>query len=299
MTGWLRSEQRMVSKLYFDPDQLRQGSYFNLDSEIRTEEGHSYELEDWIGRGGNAAVFQCRHRVTGEEHAIKFLMNTRMTSTKRFLREIKLLKSMHGSDHIARYYGSGRVRAVRKKGTRNIHLPFIVMELADRNLQDVMHEEGPLSYERYAGQFRGLAEALAILHRLAVHRDIKPENILVAGERWLLSDYGLCTFVSRQEDDLTSEGQNIGPKFWLSPEAHNRRLGGRDQINAASDVFQLAAIFWYAATGRHPSGIVTENDWTGHEKLFDVLHKSLFHDYTRRPQNGTEFSMDLTEALNR
>ena len=174
------------------------------------------------------------------------------------------------------------------------------MELAERNLQDVLRDEAaPLSYEQYAGQFRGLAGALATLHSFAVHRDIKPENILVAGERWLLSDYGLCTFVNPKEEDLTPVGEvrNIGPKFWLSPEAHNRRLGCGDQINAASDVFQLAAIFWYVATGRHPSGIVTENDWTGPEKLFDVLHKSLFHDCSKRPQNGGEFFTVLADAL--
>ena len=157
---------------------------------------------------------------------------------------------------------------------------------------------GPISYEQYAGQFRGLAGALADIHKLAVHRDIKPENILIVGERWLLSDYGLCTFVNRQEEDLTLEGQNVGPKFWLSPEAHNRRLGCGDRINAASDVFQLAAIFWYVATGRHPSGIVTENDWPGPKKLFDVLCKSLFHDCKNRPQNGGEFFSVLSDALN-
>ena len=140
------------------------------------------------------------------------------------------------------------------------------MELADCNLQDVIREEGALNYERYAGQFRGLAGALASLHEHAVHRDIKPENILIVGERWLLSDYGLCTFVNPDEEDLTPEGQNVGPKFWLSPEAHNRRLGCEDEINAASDVFQLAAIFWYVATGRRPSGILTEDDWTGAEE---------------------------------
>ena len=147
------------------------------------------------------------------------------------------------------------------------------------------------------GQFRGLAGALASLHDHAVHRDIKPENILVVGERWLLSDYGLCTFVDVEEEDLTAEEQKVGPTFWLSPEAHNRRLGHGDEINETSDVFQLAAIFWYVATGRYPSGILTKSDWTGPEKLFRLLHRSLFHDRAKRPQNGHEFFTGLEEAL--
>ena len=285
-----------AGQLYFDSDNLRRGNFFNLKSEIRAEEGHSYELEDWIGRGGNAAVFRGRQRATGEECAIKFLMNTSRRSAKRFLREVQLLKVMHG-DHITTYHGTGRVTVRRNRSSRDNQLPFIAMELADCNLQDVIRQEGALTYERYAGQFRGLAGALASLHERVVHRDIKPENILIVGERWLLSDYGLCTFVNPDEEDLTPEGQNVGPKFWLSPEAHNRRLGCGDEINAASDVFQLAAIFWYVATGRHPSGILTKDDWTGPEKLFRLLHRSLFHDYARRPQNGREFFTNLVEAL--
>ena len=215
-----------TKQLYFDSAQLEQGNFFNLYSEIQTEEGHFYELEDWIDRGGNATVYQCRHRVTGEEYAIKFLINIRFNNTKRFFREVKLLQSITG-DHITKYYGTGRVTVRHNKYDESRKLPFVVMELAERNLQDVLRDQAnPLSYEQYAGQFRGLARALSTLHDLAVHRDIKPENILVAGERWLLSDYGLCTFVNPDEEDLTPamEGQNIGPKFWLSPEAHNRRL---------------------------------------------------------------------------
>ena len=293
----------MTSQLYFDAQELQKGNFFNLNDQIRTEEGNLYELEDWIGRGGNASVYKGRHRITGEECAVKFLMNTwvrhRIRNTKRFLREIKLLKSIKG-DHITQYYGSGRVSVRHNKKSQDSVLPFVVMELADHNLQEMMKKKtNPISYEQYAGQFRGLAAALASLHRnvQAVHRDIKPENILIVGERWLLSDYGLCTFVNLDEEDLTPKEGNLGPKFWLSPEAHNRRVGGGDVICKASDVFQMAAIFWYVVTGRHPCGIVTREDWTGPEKLFDCLYHSLYHDVSKRPQNGHEFLKKLENAL--
>ena len=213
-----------------------------------TEREEYYELEEWIGRGGNAAVFKGRRRSTGDEYALKFLLNISDRNRTRFGREIQLLRII-SDDHITRYFGTGQVMAQHKRGGASRVLPFVVMELADCNLQDVMRRDGVIRYERYAGQFRGLARALAALHCQAIHRDIKPENILVSGDRWLLSDYGLCTFVDPDERELTREGQNIGPKYWLSPEAHNLRLGCGDEISAASDVYQLAAIFWYVATG--------------------------------------------------
>ena len=289
----------MTNQLYFDSQELRKGNFFILNGDIRTEEGSLYELEDWIGRGGNSSVFKARHRITGDECAIKFLMNMSWRNAKRFLREVRLLKWMRG-DHVTRYHGTGHVKVRHCRTKRNSTLPFFVMELADCNLQEMMRsDQGPMSYEQYAGQFRGLAGALASLHDKAeaVHRDIKPENILVVGERWLLSDYGLCTLVNPEEEDLTPEAGNVGPKFWLSPEAHNRRLGCGDEICAASDVFQLAGIFWYVVTGRHPCGIVTREDWTGPEKLFHCLHRSLYHDLSKRPQNGGAFFTELEDAL--
>ena len=288
----------MAYRIFFDLEEFKKGIFFEISSyDLITDEGDSYELEGWIGRGGNATVFRCRKRVTGEERAIKFLMRRGIRSTKRFLREVQLLQLVEEA-HVAKYHGNGRVVGKYSKTSRTRKIPFVIMELADCNLQDLMDSESePLSYEQYAAQFRGLAKALASLHAHAIHRDIKPENILVVGDRWLLSDYGLCTFVNRTEEDLTQDGRTVGPRLWLSPEAHNRRLGCEDEINAASDVFQLATIFWYVATGRHPSGIVTANDWTGPQKLFGVLHQSLFHDYTQRPQNGSEFFKILADAL--
>lgn len=290
---------RLTNQIYFDDTQLRRGNFFKLpDAGLQAEEGDWYEVGEWIGRGGNAAVYKCQNKISGIEHAIKFFMlHDSYRNKERFLREIELLKIVE-DEHITTYHGSGCVEVTHKKGNKTDTIPFVIMELADRNLQELMREKsGPLDYEYYAGQFRGLAGALASLHEHAIHRDIKPENILICGDRWLLSDYGLCSFVSPGGEDLTPEGGNIGPKYWLSPEAHNHRLGCSDDINKSSDVFQLASIFWYVAIGRHPCGILTESDWQGPTKLFGLLYRSLFHDRSKRPQNGAEFFNELEVAL--
>lgn len=65
-------------------------------------------------------------------------------------------------------------------------------------------------------------------------------------------------------------------KYWMSPESMNSAIGNDDAITKASDVFQLAALFWFAATKRHPTGIVKANDWCGPLEIFKVL-VSRFH----------------------
>lgn len=283
-----------MSQIFFSPEDFRRGKYHTVQTPIVAVDGRSYELNEWIGRGGNAAVFRCRERSTGDEYAIKFLLNKGRRVSERFARETKLLEQLR-HDHIVRYKTSGRV-AIREDKRRII--PFLVMEVAECNLSDEMiNSNNSIPLERFLGQFRGLAHGLADLHKHAVHRDIKPENILVAGERWLLSDYGLCQFPRTRDPDLTPGSQAPGPKFWMSPEAQNRRLGTEDAICKASDVYQLAAVFWYVATGRYPSGILTRDDWRGPTRLFEPLYGALQHDLRRRPADGAAFAATIDEAL--
>lgn len=283
----------MPSPIFFDPEELRRGRFFEIEGTLVTEDGRSYGLGDWIARGGNGSVFRCTERSTGTEFAVKFLMQPHGRVLKRFYREVRLLKELK-HEHIVRYRGTGRTKSTGSK--KGLRCPFLIMEIADSSLSDIT-ANSRIPPEIYVGQFRGLARALEDLHSRAVHRDIKPENILISGDRWLLSDYGLCRFSDRPDLDLTPNDQAIGPRYWLSPEAHNRRLGHGDEICQASDVFQLASVFWYVATGRHPSGILTADDWTGPARLFEPIQKALQHCKSNRPANGAAFSAALEAAI--
>ncbi|MGV3553957.1 MAG: serine/threonine-protein kinase [Croceibacterium sp.] len=281
-----------MAQIFFDDEQLRKGDYVNV-SEILSGSSAQYELGEWIARGGNAAVYACRDRATGAEYAVKFLMNSGWRVARRFIREARLMKAL-AHEHVISLVDDGQAPIQGKSG----RLPFIIMERADGNLHQAMCEEGHrYAPEVYIAQFRGLAQALAEMHRHAVHRDIKPENILIFGDRWTLADYGLCRFVDGRDGDISGDRFVQGPRFWLSPESQNRRLGNADEIAPASDVYQLAAVFWFIVTGRHPSGILTRDDWTGPEWLFDPVFVSLQHDMRRRPQNGNELVASFEEAL--
>ena len=288
-----------MTQLQVNKGQLRRGRVSDVRGEVATCTGRRYQIEDQVGKGGNAGVYRCVDTITGELCAIKFPAYLSTKAEKRFEREIRLLRSLD-SPHILPYVDSGRA-LIEKHENRDPHwIKFVITELAVENLQQAIVERGAPDYVRYAGQFRGLSAGLAAFHdhpERPIHRDIKPENILVTEDRWLLADYGLCSVIAGGGPEISVAGERIGPKFWLSPEAYVQRLCGVNTICAASDVFQLAAVFWYAVTGRHPTGVVTRDDWSGPDRLFGPIYRALQHDLERRPRNGSEFYEEIAAAL--
>ena len=84
-------------------------------------------------------------------------------------------------------------------------------------------------------------------------------------------------------------------RYLMTPKNH--RIGNEDEITKASDVFQLAAAFCFAATKRHQTGIVKSSDWPGPPKVFEVLESALSHDPQSRPQDGNDFHERIKSAL--
>lgn len=281
---------------------IRPTEVFKIADKIKAASGKEYEIGDRVASGGNAVVHKCVESTTGEEYAIKIQLSLSARQSRRFLREVELLKQIR-HEQLVSYIDHGDVTAnfLQKRmgsgGTvrRNERLMFLIMPLADSNLIELLRRGGPPLYEDYIGQFKGLASALSALHDKALHRDIKPENILVRGETWMISDFGLCRF-HESDEEITKDHEGVGPRYWMSPEAINKAIGNDDDISKASDVFQLCSIFWFVVTGRHPSGCVRREDWTGPSNIFNVLFDALAHDDTRRPLDGKKLGELLHEA---
>ena len=269
---------------------------FRVEDKVRAVSGKEYEIEGRIACGGNGVVYQCVETISGDEFAIKFQLTLSSKQKRRFEREIDLLKQVR-HEQIISYVDHGKVGACSKHKSSNVtsYLPFVVMPLAESNLKEVLKSSRPLLYEDYLGQFKGLARALSELHKRAIHRDIKPENILIKGETWMLSDFGLCRFNSDRAD-LTHDDEAIGPRYWMSPEAINKAIGNADLISKSSDVFQLCSIFWFVVTGRHPCGSLCKQDWTGPDNLFNLLYSALSHDERKRPEDGEKLAQLLDDA---
>lgn len=255
------------------------------EDEVTARSGRSYEILERIGSGGNGAVYECIN-TSGNEYAVKFLLHSSRKNIRRFEQEIALLKRLK-HPHIIGYIDDGIVEMTDKYGNPfSIH--FVVMEKADSNLVNYIKAHSTVGYETYAAQFRGLCEALSEIHQYAIHRDIKPENILIKGETWVISDFGLCEFIDPDEhQDITRTNEKIGPAFWMSPEAVNDYYFGTEEIGAYSDVFQLCAVFAFVLMRRHPGGnMLTGEGLNTTPPIKKLILASLSNHINDRPKNG-------------
>ncbi|MFA1538475.1 serine/threonine-protein kinase [Actinomadura monticuli] len=127
--------------------------------------------------------------------------------------------------------------------------PWLVTEyIAGPSLHEAVGEHGAFSAEAVAGLGAGLAEGLLAIHeRGVVHRDLKPGNVLLAQDGPRIIDFGIARALDATSQ--TTRTSVVGTPGFMSPE----QLRGRE-VGPASDVFCLAAVLAFAATGRRPFG---------------------------------------------
>ncbi|MES4908727.1 MULTISPECIES: PQQ-binding-like beta-propeller repeat protein [unclassified Streptomyces] len=115
-------------------------------------------------------------------------------------------------------------------------------------LDDTVALCGPLPERSVRALGAALCAALGQLHRSdVVHRDLKPSNILITAFGPKVIDFGIARAIGDQR--LTSVGVTAGTPAFMSPE---QAMGG--EHTSAGDVFALAGVLIFAATGHGPFG---------------------------------------------
>ncbi|MFJ9352436.1 protein kinase [Streptomyces sp. NPDC101237] len=138
--------------------------------------------------------------------------------------------------------------------------------VAAPTLADWVVRHGPLPEAAVRALGAELAEGLQAVHRAGLaHRDVKPSNVLLAGRRPLLIDFG----IARAADDTrhTRTGGVIGSPGYMAPE---QITGGA--AAEPGDVFALAAVLVYAATGQGPF-LFRGEEPSAAQLLYRIVHE--------------------------
>jgi tRNA A-37 threonylcarbamoyl transferase component Bud32 len=194
-----------------------------------------YEILAPISSGAMGAVYRARDRESGQDVAIKRLLDVRHAA--RFEIEARLLASLshprvvkvvdHSSDEQGLYIVMDLV-----KGT---DLGVILKKDGDPGL--ILGDA--IEFARHA------CEALQYVHgQQIVHRDVKPQNMILSEDGVILVDFGVARMLGSEEDQGTVA---VGTPRYMAPEVF---AGGT--VSAASDVFSLAATLWTLMIGSPP-----------------------------------------------
>jgi serine/threonine protein kinase len=204
-----------------------------------------------IGRGGMGVVYLAARGETnaGQHVALKILpprvAREEPRRLERFLRELRIGKSIPSHRHIAQTIDGGDVAGVH----------YLVMDYAPGpTLRKHVQDHGPLPIAEASAIHAAVADALTHIHaRKIVHRDLKPANIILApNNEPKLLDFGFA-IVSGEPlpaDPRIAGGQGytIGTMDYIAPE----QIRDASSVTPGSDLYSLGCSLFYALTGTPP-----------------------------------------------
>ena len=277
-------------------------------------------------KGGNSFVYALYVAQTYDEDAVpekvikvskyweKFKNEKERVITteknKRFRQEVSALydcKSRKVGNIIDIDFDGNLICRTHSDGEYEVSFPFYVMEYAEFDLKRFLEEENDAYDEASRVELcLQIAQGIKELNDLGYyHRDIKPDNIFMINGTWKVGDLGLIQM--RNKPTLDREGELLGPRGWLSPEAMNKYLSEKVEgkhfdcnIDHQSDLFQLAKVFWYILQGNAPIGCVKESDFLlRNSSLYSLIKQMLNHSKRRRPTSVDVVIDGLQKIVNK
>jgi len=123
---------------------------------------------------------------------------------------------------------------------------------------------GSLPVETVWVLLRELAQRLKAVAALdMVHRDLKPSNVMLTGSGVTLIDFGVAR--AADQSTVTATGMIVGTPAYMAPE----QARAVRTMTPAVDVFSVAGVIAFAATGKPPFGA-----GSGTDLLFRIVHEA-------------------------
>ncbi len=217
--------------------------------------GERYRIDRKLGEGGMSEVYLAHHVLMGRPSAVKILggqLTRDPDAVGRFNREATNASRINHPN----------VCAIYDFGLTPDGLIYLAMEYVEGGtLTALLDRTGPLPVSRAIEIIKQCAAGLQAAHDLGIiHRDLKPDNIMAnqgrSGDLVKLVDFGIAKAIdAEREQQVTRTGLVVGTPEYMSPE----QLSG-DAIDARSDVYSLALVFYRMVTGTLPFQATTAQE---------------------------------------
>ncbi len=297
---------------HHNPDILLPGTMFNLGT---------YVVGRCLGRGGFGITYSAYDTVSETMCAIKEYFPGDLA--KRLKTNAVVVKDGDDRQKNIKLYTSGEKSFIEEakslsklKGCKNIvqyktffvanNTAYLVEEyLSGCNLKRYIaarFPDGKMNYESALAVITTVAQTLIDVHaKNILHGDISPENIFVtSGGEIKLIDFGSA----RNYMVNDTEGRTLFVKPGYAP---NEQYSANGNMGPWSDIYSLAATFYYIVTGVNlkPPKERIFNDQTVpiHELCPDVspavsavIHKALSNNPADRQQNIQQFINEINLA---
>ena len=234
-----------------------------------------YEITEFIGRGGEGEIYRAKHLKLEIDVAIK--IRHRDSDGDSVIEEAR---------RMIRVKDPGMVQVLDADNLDDEHV-FIVLELLNRSLRDLITSEGFLPPDQAVKLMLTIANTLHKAHRQMVHRDLKPDNILLTeNDEPKIGDWGLAKALSESETEIAGT-----PKY-MSPE---QKRG--DEVDRRSDIYACGVMLYEMLAGKTPEQLnhksLLELQQSIPDRLQEICDVCLANDPADRYQTMGSFAEDL------
>jgi len=268
-----------------------------------------FTLEERIGRGGMAAVYQAYQRSTQRQVAIKVISLDPLLDTgdldefqQRFAQEAAVIASLEHL-HILPIYAYGVIPN---------DIAYFAMRLLQGGTLEARLRGGTLPVPVATLILLQIADGLQYAHSKGViHRDLKPSNILFDNaNNAYLTDFGLAK-LTQSSLNLTIAGALMGTPAYIAPEQLYDT-----EVDHRADIYSLGVLSYHMLAGKPPfevgeGGIMSLLKKHAEEmppslrafnpdvprQLEDVIFQALQKDPRRRFSNVNEMALALENTV--